>query len=53
MDSGETWQRVWKTLALAGSERTTGDEKLELSKRMEVRRDKTPGRVERRGRPNR
>ena len=41
--SDKTWQRVWKPLALAGSERTAGDEKRELSERMDSSRDQNRG----------
>ena len=46
MDSEKASERVRETLGLARDDRVTGDEKLASSERMEVRKDKSRGCVE-------
>ena len=49
LDSEETWNKSLETVALAGNDRVTGDEKLAHAERMEVRTDQSRRSVEARG----
>ena len=51
MDSVERWNKSLETLGLAGDLRVTGDEKLASSERMEMKKDKSRGCVERKNKP--
>ena len=51
LDSGETWKKNLETRGLAGDDRVTGDEKLASSERMEMKKDKSRGCVERKNKP--
>ena len=46
MDSVETWNKSLETVALAGDDRVTGDEKLAHAERMEVRKAQSRRSVE-------
>ena len=48
-DSEETWKKSLETVALAGDDRKTGDEKLAPAERMEATKDQSRRRVETRG----
>ena len=46
LDSVETWNKSLETVALAGDDRVTDDQKLALAERMEVRKDESRRPVE-------